>query len=106
MRRGLLDWRLQRLSAMFISIFAVPVLGLWFSGYLVTDYDWYVLLSSIEGRVLTLIGLIGFAVHSHLGLWVVLTDYCPRDWQTVVMFFIDMWLCTLFGYGLYLLWIL
>ena len=103
---GLQDWWMQRISASFLSIFALPVLVMWFGGWLAESYDWYIFLSSHLGKVLTAIGLIGFGLHVRIGLWVVITDYVPRSLQTVVNVLSHLWILGLVAYGAYLIWIL
>ena len=106
MRWGLIEWWMQRLSAVGISVFALPVLSLWYGGYLPDDYSWYQWLASPTGKLLTLIGLFGFALHSRLGMWVVITDYVPKRWQKQMTTLLDIWLLTLTVYGLHLIWVL
>lgn len=105
MKAGLRDWKLQRLSAMMISVLAIPLLLEWFCGCLTQDYLWYELLATDIGKVITLTGLIGFAIHSYLGMMVVITDYVPRKFQEVALVLLANWVIILFGYGLYLIWI-
>lgn len=104
--QGLRDWQLQRLSAMLIAVFALPMLSLWFLGYLVEDYDWYLFLSSYLGRGLSLLGLFGYVIHARLGMWVVITDYVPRSYQRIVIWLLDIWLLALLITGLGLFWVL
>ena len=103
---GLQDWWMQRISASMLSIFVLPLLVLWLGGWLSSPIDWYMFLSSIIGKVLTVIGLIGFGLHIRIGLWVVVTDYVPRCVQKVVTVLCNMWILTLVGYSAYLIWIL
>lgn len=103
--KGLWDWWMQRVSSMLISVFSVPLLGAWYFGYLPTERSWYVLLESDIGRILTVVGLIGFAMHTRIGLWVVCTDYLPRSIQVGVSWLIELWVLLLLVWGLYLIWV-
>ena len=38
---GLQDWWMQRISASFLSIFALPLLVLWLGGWFTSANDWY-----------------------------------------------------------------
>lgn len=105
MKSGLNDWRWQRISAVMIAVFAVPILTEWFCRCLITDFDWYRMLETDIGRVLTLCGLIGFSIHSYLGLRVVITDYVPRELQESALVLLVNWVGILFVYGLYLIWV-
>jgi len=104
--KGLNDWWMQRISASLISVFALPVLVMWFGGWLLDDNDWYLFLSSTLGQILTVIGIVGFALHSRIGLWVVITDYIPRSYQKLVVGLINTWLLALVIWALYLVWII
>ncbi len=106
MHSGLKDWWMQRISAVMVSVFALPVLVMWFGGWLDQDYVWYTFLSSLVGKTITLIGLLGFALHIRIGLWVVITDYVPRAMQAMIIWVINTWIFGLFVWGGYLLWML
>lgn len=103
--KGLQDWWIQRVSSVLVSLFAIPLLVLWYYGYFVDERSWYVFLESDIGRILTLIGLIGFALHTRIGLWVVATDYLPRSIQSTVAWVIELWVVSLLIWGLYLIWV-
>ena len=105
MNEGLYDWWIQRLSAILISVFSIPVLFLWYSGHLKESLDWYTFLSSDLGMVLTLLGLVGFAIHAKIGLWVVITDYIPRRMQKAAVITMNIWVWGILGWGLYLMWV-
>lgn len=102
MNHGLFDWWAQRVSSMLISLFALPVLYLWYAGVLVTSLDWYLFLSSQTGKFLTLIGLVGLVAHAKIGLWVVITDYLPRTIQVLVTRVIYLLLLGMLVWGVYL----
>ncbi len=104
--KGLNDWWIQRISASLISVFALPVLIMWFGGWLASANDWYLFLSSTLGQVLTVIGVIGFALHSRIGLWVVITDYIPTRMQSPVIWLVNSWLLSLVVWALHLVWII
>ncbi|MEC7030256.1 MAG: succinate dehydrogenase, hydrophobic membrane anchor protein [Pseudomonadota bacterium] len=104
--KGLSDWWMQRISSILISIFALPVLGLWFAGRLVGPEDWYDFLSSSFGLSLTLIGVIGFVLHTRIGLWVVITDYVPRHYQTFATWLMYIYLAGILAWALYLIWLM
>jgi succinate dehydrogenase / fumarate reductase membrane anchor subunit len=106
MGMGLRDWKLQRISAMLLTVFFLPLLVMWFGNVLENDYDWYLFLSSILGKCLTIMGLVGFAIHAKLGIWVVITDYAPRSLQKILSMVINLWISILSCYSLYLVWVL
>lgn len=106
MRWGLIDWWAQRISGIFLALFALPLLSNWYLGYLSDDYSWYQWLSQPEIKALTLLGLFGFAVHARIGMWVVMTDYLPRRWQEYAIQLLNIWILVLSIWGLYLIWVL
>ena len=103
---GLRDWWLQRISATFISAFGLPLLVMWYGGWLPDEVSWYTFLSSPLGQVLTVVGVIGIAVHSQLGLWVVVTDYVPRRAQRLVSYLVNAWILALVVWAAYLIWMI
>ena len=102
--QGLRDWWMQRISASLISIFVLPLLVLWLGGWLVGAGDWYDYLSSSAGIILTILGLLGFVLHARIGLWVVITDYVPRQFQMITTWIMTVYLLALAGWALYLVW--
>lgn len=106
MKSGLREWQAQRASALLLSVFALPVLWLWFGKYLVHDHQWYDYLSSPYGIGSTICGLIGFAIHGYIGVKVVITDYIPRKWQDSFIFLAKIWTFILLLWGFHLMWAL
>ena len=102
---GLRDWWLQRISAVLISLFALPVILYWVAGGLITQADWYIFLSHSQMRFLTGLGLLGYIVHVRIGLWVVVTDYIPSLYQAWAQWLVDILIALHLGFGLYLIWI-
>ena len=105
MNPGLKDWWMQRISAAGISLFALPILLLWFSGYLASSSDWYSLLSMLGMKILTVIALLAYVAHVKIGLWVVLTDYVPNQKQTVAIWVVNSILLLHILVGFYLIWV-
>ena len=103
---GLKDWWMQRISASLISLFALPLLALWLGGWLPKPDDWYVFLSSVLGKLLSVVGLAGFLLHTRIGLWVVITDYVPRRFQGVAVGGMVVYLLAVVLWALYLLWMI
>ncbi|MCP8351870.1 succinate dehydrogenase, hydrophobic membrane anchor protein [Candidatus Synchoanobacter obligatus] len=105
MNPGLWDWWMQRVSSLLVSVFAIPILTLWFGGYLETDVQWYELLLNPYMKALTVIGLLGFVLHTRLGLWVVVTDYIPRRMQRFFGVVVNGLVLGYLIWGLYLIWV-
>ena len=74
-RTGVRDWIWQRLSAVVICLYAVPLLAYWFLYPHAGFTDWYAYLMHPLNRVLGSLCVLAIIVHAAIGLWVVLTDY-------------------------------
>ena len=105
MKGGLFDWWAQRISAVFISLFVLPAIGLWFLGYLPSSFDWYLWLSLPAIKILTALALLGYAVHIRIGMWVVITDYVPKCFQMASHWVADAIILLHVLVGTYLIWI-
>ena len=105
-KTGLKDWWIQRISASCISLLVLPLLVLWFGGWLSQADDWYVFLSSALGKVLSVIGLAGFLLHARIGLWVVITDYAPKRFQGLAVGLMTLYLLAVVFWAVYLVWII
>lgn len=75
LQKGSTHWLLQRLSAVFMIVYFVPILAYWLIcpdlGYM----WWSAYLSSDIMLALLLVNLLMFFVHAIIGFWTVATDY-------------------------------
>jgi len=73
---GLRGWVLQRVTALFLAIYSLPLLVFW---YLYPQYtgsmSWFDLVLRVEMRVLGYLAMLALMVHATIGIWVVATDY-------------------------------
>lgn len=74
-RSGVYDWLIQRISAVFLTLYMVFLVA-----YIALnpelDYtQWRTLFSHLWMRVFSLITLLSIVSHAWIGLWSVLTDY-------------------------------
>lgn len=91
-KNGLGSWVLQRVSALFLLAYLLPVLVFW----LVAEDSasitlWRQFLVRIDMRVLGVLASISLIVHATIGAWVVTTDYIHIDrvkWAMLAMFYI------------------
>lgn len=74
-RRGLIDWILQRLSAILIGLYTLFILGYLVLHPHVQFNAWSALFNSGGMIVFTLVTVIAIAIHAWIGLWTVFTDY-------------------------------
>lgn len=77
-RNGLVDWLLQRLSAIIIGAYTIFLLG-YIALHPHMDYvTWTNLFQNELMRVATILVLIAISVHAYIGLWTVSTDYLTK----------------------------
>lgn len=103
--RGLRDWIVQRLTALYMGGYVV-----FLSTYLlltrpVTFTGWSALFSTWPMKVATVLCLLGVMVHAWIGMWTILTDYVKfkmlRAWLCVAVLF---FLAACFLWGILILW--
>lgn len=73
-RNGWQDWILQRVTALFIGLYAVFMLGFWF--IFGNQYgSWQILFSLSSVCYATMLVFFAVLAHAWIGLWIVCTDY-------------------------------
>lgn len=79
LKRGAAHWLLQRISAVAMLLYFLPILGYWLIcpdlGYM----WWSGFLSSNLMLGLFLVNLLMFFLHALIGMWTVFTDYIPNQ---------------------------
>jgi len=111
-RSGLYDWVVQRLSAVYLALYFVGLLGYLALSPQVTFEQWSALFSSTWMRVASLLALIALCAHAWVGLWTISTDYLTSDMlgskATVIRFaFQSVCVIVMFIYlvwGIQILW--
>ena len=95
--KGLNSWIIQRISAVLLLLYLVPLLLFWL---LVPDIysgvTWHDFLLCSQMRVLGVLAMVGLLLHACIGMWVIVTDYIHIDIyrQTVLAIF---YLITIFS---------
>ena len=74
-KKGLIDWWQQRISAVLIALYIVPLTVLWFGVHPVTVSEWHHILFNVPMRILGSLSALAILVHAAIGFWVVATDY-------------------------------
>ena len=74
-KKGLVDWWQQRISAVLISLYIIPLTVLWLSIHPATVSDWHRVLFNMPMRILGSLAALAILVHAAIGFWVVATDY-------------------------------
>ena len=73
--RGLQDWLIQRVTAVFLAIYFIYLLSLLFTHGVDSYFVWKSLFGQLWMKVATDIAVICIALHAWVGLWTVFTDY-------------------------------
>jgi len=77
-RRGLYEWVVQRVSAVFIGVYSI-YLFIYFLAHQPLSYSaWHALFIHVSMKIITVIVLLSLLWHAWIGLWTVLTDYVKR----------------------------
>ncbi len=91
-KNGLGSWVLQRVSAIFLLAYLLPVLVFWLVSENSTSIIlWRQFLVRTDMRVLGALASISLIVHATIGAWVVTTDYIHIDrvkWAVLAIFYI------------------
>lgn len=84
-RNGLLDWLIQRVSALIIGIYAVFLIGFVLFHPGLTFEAWHNLFSHLLMRIFTIAVLLSILFHSWVGMWTVFTDYIKSSCLRLVL---------------------
>ncbi|MBT3427738.1 MAG: succinate dehydrogenase, hydrophobic membrane anchor protein [Gammaproteobacteria bacterium] len=74
-KKGILDWRIQRVSSVLLAAYSVLLLG---SIIVMPEFDfeaWRSLFLTTWMQMATLIALLAIAAHAWIGMWTIGTDY-------------------------------
>lgn len=103
--QGLRDWVIQRVSAIFMAVYSI-----WLMGYFVCHRDlsyaeWHGLFSYMAVKVATLMFIACMLAHAWIGMWTIFTDYVkPFVLRCLLNFFVFLMLVACFFWGLLILW--
>ena len=91
-QKGLYDWVMQRISALFLTVYIVPLLVFWIMGDAKQGFQaWQLFLLSPVMKILGAFAAIGLFVHAVIGAWIVATDYIkPPRLQTGVLALVNL----------------
>jgi succinate dehydrogenase / fumarate reductase membrane anchor subunit len=84
-RNGLLDWLIQRVSALIIGAYAVFLIGFIIYHPGLSFAAWQGLFSHLFMRIFTVIVLFNILFHSWVGMWTVFTDYIKSSCLRLVL---------------------
>lgn len=100
---GLRDWKIQRFTAIYLTVYLFFLIGYIFKQPLVGYEQWHALFADPFMRIATLFSLICIALHAWIGIWTVLTDYVKS--LSLRYFIQSLIILGLFGYFVWGVWI-
>lgn len=102
---GLKDWLIQRVTAIYLAVYSLFLLGFIAMHPELHFEQWHVLFTNPVFQVATVIGLLDLSLHAWIGIWTVTTDYikCTAIRLSVQMV-IAVWLLGQFLWGLMMVW--
>ena len=86
-RSGLADWMIQRVSAVFLALYTLFLLGIFIANPNLGYEQWQHLFSIYWVKVFTLITLLSLVGHIWVGMWTVVTDYIHNAWVRFLVLF-------------------
>jgi len=103
--QGLRDWIVQRVSAIYMAIYSIGLIGFILLNPHMSFAEWHGLFSQVGMKVATLLFLLCILFHAWIGMWTIFTDYVKwfvmRCILNVLMFFM---LAACFFWALMILW--
>ena len=75
LHRGVLDWVIQRTSAVLLAIYTIGLIGFFIAHPNLEFEVWRSLFSSQLVRVFSLVTLLFLCGHMWVGMWTIITDY-------------------------------
>lgn len=79
-RSGLLDWLMQRVSAVVLAAYSVFLFGFFVTTSEVTFEVWQALFANFWVKIFTLATLLSLVGHIWVGMWTIATDYVKNAW--------------------------
>jgi succinate dehydrogenase / fumarate reductase membrane anchor subunit len=74
-KNGVQDWILQRLSAVFLGVYVVVVVGFMMCSAPLSYETWVGFMRSTPMKIFNILAFLSVVVHAWVGLWTVITDY-------------------------------
>ena len=111
-RSGVLDWVLQRLSAVILAIYTISILLVLLANPQMDYVTWKALFKSSIMQGATVIALAALCAHAWIGMWTVTTDYMTpiqlgklaTPVRLAAQLMILLMILGYLGWGIYILW--
>lgn len=102
---GLKDWLIQRVSAVYLAVYALFLFGFLLFHPHISYETWAGLFSCSMFKIASILALVSVLLHAWVGLWTVTTDYLACTvLRLSVQLVILAWLLGQFIWGLMILW--
>ena len=102
---GLKDWLIQRVSAIYMLIFALFILSYVASHQSLDFQNWSMLFHCHWIQIATAMALLMFLLHAWIGIWTVTTDYLPqKPIRLFIQTVVALYLTAQFVWGLMIVW--
>ena len=73
--QGLRDWGFQRLSAVYMALYSVALIGFFMDNPGLDYSTWHLLFDHAWMRVASVLFVFSLMAHAWVGMWTVFTDY-------------------------------
>ena len=73
--RGLLDFVVQRVSALVLGLYTLCLLGFLLSHSELSQVEWVGFMRSMPMMIFSTVSLVSLCVHAWVGMWTIGTDY-------------------------------
>lgn len=103
--QGLRDWIVQRVSALIMAAYSIPLIIYLISHASLTYAEWHYLFSLTWFKVATLLFLISLVYHAWIGMWTIFTDYIkPFALRCFLHTVVFLGLAAFLFWGIMILW--
>lgn len=106
-RSGMKDWFVQRISAVYMAIYLIFMVGaiaLHTVHAELTYLDWMLMFGHIWFKIATMIFLFSLLFHAWIGVWTIFTDYIHCRWVRGIL--MTLVLISLLVFAVLGLWII
>lgn len=102
---GLKDWLIQRVSAIYLALYMLFLLGYLLMHTSLKYDNWHALFQLQAMQIASVIALFLLLLHAWIGIWTVTTDYIKRTVVRVpVQVLVALFLGSQFLWGFMIVW--
>lgn len=103
--QGLREWIIQRLSAIYMAIYSLGLIGYIVFTPGISFAEWHGLFSQIWMKVATILFIFLMLYHAWIGMWTIFTDYVkPFVIRSILNTLVLLMLVACFFWGLLIVW--